>query len=48
MLDIDAFKAINDQEGHEAGDHVLRVFSQCIRQVVRASDLCTGTAETSS
>ena len=38
MLDIDAFKAINDQEGHEAGDHVLRVFSQCIRQVVRASD----------
>lgn len=38
MLDIDAFKAINDQEGHEAGDHVLRMFSQCIRQVVRASD----------
>jgi diguanylate cyclase (GGDEF)-like protein len=39
MLDIDAFKAINDHEGHEAGDHVLRVFSRCIRQVVRAPDV---------
>jgi diguanylate cyclase (GGDEF)-like protein len=39
MVDIDGFKAVNDHLGHEEGDRLLRVFSGCIRKIVRASDL---------
>jgi diguanylate cyclase (GGDEF)-like protein/PAS domain S-box-containing protein len=38
FLDLDGFKAVNDTEGHEAGDHVLKEISKRFLSVVRETD----------
>lgn len=39
FIDLDGFKAINDQLGHLFGDRVLKAFAERLRHAVRKSDL---------
>ncbi|MDR0529680.1 MAG: diguanylate cyclase [Zoogloeaceae bacterium] len=39
MLDLDYFKMVNDNYGHDAGDAVLKSLAQVLKQSVRASDM---------
>ncbi|MDD0814339.1 diguanylate cyclase [Curvibacter sp. HBC28] len=37
-LDLNGFKAVNDQHGHEAGDHLLKEMAKRLLEAVRAHD----------
>src|SRR5262249_38859472 len=39
MIDLDLFKDVNDRFGHQAGDRVLMMTADAMRQVLRASDV---------
>lgn len=39
ILDVDHFKTVNDQYGHDAGDQALRHICNCLNQRLRQTDL---------
>lgn len=39
MIDIDNLKPINDQYGHQAGDLILKLFSQTVNRQIREQDI---------
>lgn len=39
IMDLDYFKQVNDTYGHFVGDHVLKLVSNCMRQIFRSSDV---------
>ncbi|GMR04754.1 MAG: hypothetical protein BMS9Abin23_0660 [Thermodesulfobacteriota bacterium] len=39
MIDIDHFKKFNDTNGHPEGDRLLRSFTTCLKENVRAEDV---------
>ena len=39
MIDLDHFKLVNDEQGHAAGDEVLRVFGRVLRACTRGRDV---------
>ena len=38
LIDLDNFKAVNDQHGHQVGDQLLIRVAECLREILRESD----------
>ena len=43
FLDLDGFKQINDNHGHDAGDHLLTMFAERLNACLRRSDVVART-----
>jgi diguanylate cyclase (GGDEF)-like protein len=41
MIDIDDFKAYNDNNGHQAGDVALQITAHCLKGALRAADVAS-------
>ena len=41
MIDIDDFKAYNDNNGHQAGDLALQVTAHCLKAALRSADVAS-------
>lgn len=39
MIDVDYFKKVNDQHGHDAGDQVLKALSLTMNEFIRTTDM---------
>ncbi|MGQ9855178.1 MAG: GGDEF domain-containing protein [Fervidobacterium sp.] len=39
FLDLNKFKAINDTQGHEKGDELLRIWGMCVNSCIRKDDV---------
>jgi diguanylate cyclase (GGDEF)-like protein len=39
MIDVDNFKAYNDEFGHTEGDRALQVVAQCLKETLRGADV---------
>ena len=39
MCDIDNFKHINDNHGHDTGDRVIKAFADCLQRMIRGDDI---------
>ena len=39
IIDLDDLKKINDEKGHNEGDHLIREAAECLRHVVRPFDI---------
>ena len=40
ILDLDYFKEINDRQGHQEGDRILRIFAQSLREYYSFQQVC--------
>jgi len=41
MIDIDDFKAYNDNNGHQAGDLALQITAHCLKAALRSADVAS-------